>query len=715
MGLKTFIAVVGATITFIGSYAGNDKDYSKYVNPFIGTLGGGNTYPGAQAPHGLVQLSPDNGVPGWDRIAGYYYPDSTIAGFSHTHLSGTGAGDLYDISFMPVTNPLTIADAPLGVHSRFSHDSEVAYAGYYKVHLDDYNIDVELTATEHVGLQRYTCLGSDTMSVILNLEKAMNWDRTLATNITVVDSVTITGYRYSDGWARNQKVWFATRFSKPFASMECGGDNGGIAKFSFVEVNNSNIVVATALSSTSCDNALNNLNNELSYNKLDFNTTLSQNVAKWNTELGKIEIECDDANTKTVFYTSLYHCLLAPIIYSDTSNEYLGADGKVYTGKNGAVTYSTFSLWDTYRAAHPLYTIIEPKRAADMAQSLVDFARQAGSMPVWNMWASETNMMLAYHSVPVIADAIFKGIYDADLDEVLNLCTATANSKTDYLKYGYMPCDVDSSWSMSKTLEYAYDDYCISLLAAKAGKRDTAKEFARRAKFYKNTFNKRSGFMQPRLSNGEFVANFNPLAYTEDICESNAWHYLWSVQHDVDGLAKLMGGYRKFAERLDTFFTLEDNSIELPLFSTGMIGQYVHGNEPSHHVAYLYNYAGQPKKTQYYVDRIMREQYKNAPDGLCGNEDCGQMSAWYIFSALGFYPVDPVSSEYQIGTPLFKRATLHLDGGKTFTITAPNRDSKNIYINGMSLNGKPLKAYKIKHSDIMAGGTLNFDMTTNSK
>jgi predicted alpha-1,2-mannosidase len=438
-------------------------------------------------------------------------------------------------------------------------------------------------------------------------------------------------------------------------------------------------------------------------------------VAKWNAELGKIEIECDDSDTKIVFYTSLYHCLLAPIIYSDTSNEYLGADGKVYTGKNGAVTYSTFSLWDTYRAAHPLYTIIEPKRAAEMAQSLVDFARQAGSMPVWNMWASETNMMLAYHSVPIIADAIFKGIYDADLDEVLNLCTATANSKTDYLKYGYVPCDVDSSWSMSKTLEYAYDDYCISLLAAKAGKRDTAKEFARRAKFYKNTFNKRSGFMQPRLSNGEFVANFNPIAYTEDICESNAWHYLWSVQHDVDGLAKLMGGYRKFAERLDTFFTLEDNSIELPLFSTGMIGQYVHGNEPSHHVAYLYNYAGQPKKTQYYVDRIMREQYKNAPDGLCGNEDCGQMSAWYIFSALGFYPVDPVSGEYQIGTPLFKRATLHLDGGKTFTITAPNRDSKNIYINGMSLNGKPLKAYKIKHSDIMAGGTLNFDMTTNSK
>jgi predicted alpha-1,2-mannosidase len=714
MGLKTFISIVCASLATFGSLAGNNIDYTKYVNPLIGTLGGGNTYPGAQAPHGLVQLSPDNGTPGWDRIAGYYYPDNTIAGFSHTHLSGTGAGDLYDISFMPVTNPVRTAEAPLGIHSRFSHDSEVAYAGYYKVHLDDYNIDVELTATEHVGLQRYTC-HADSMSVILNLEKAMNWDRTLETNINVIDSVTIVGYRYSDGWARNQKVWFATRFSKPFASMNRSGNNGGIAKFSFLEVNNNNIVVATALSSTSCNNALSNLNNELSNCGLDFDAALSNNAAKWNAELSKIDIDCDDTDTKTIFYTALYHCLLAPVIYSDTTSEYLGADGKVHTGKNDAVTYSTFSLWDTYRAAHPLYTIIEPKRAADMAQSLVDFARQAGSMPVWNMWASETNMMLAYHSVPVIADAIFKGIYETNLNDVLDLCTATANSKTDYLKYGYVPCDVDSSWSMSKTLEYAYDDYCISLLAAKAGKKDTAKEFARRAKFYKNTFNKSSGFMQPRQSNGEFIADFNPLAYTEDICESNAWHYLWSVQHDVDGLARLMGGYKKFAERLDKFFTLEDNSIELPLFSTGMIGQYVHGNEPSHHVAYLYNYAGQPKKTQYYVDRIMREQYKNTPDGLCGNEDCGQMSAWYIFSALGFYPVDPVSGEYQIGTPLFKRATLHLDGGKTFTITAPNRDSKNIYIDNMSLNGKKLNSYKIKHSDIMAGGTLNFEMTTNSK
>jgi predicted alpha-1,2-mannosidase len=332
------------------------------------------------------------------------------------------------------------------------------------------------------------------------------------------------------------------------------------------------------------------------------------------------------------------------------------------------------------------------------------------------MWASETDMMIGYHSVPVIVDAILKGIYKPDLNDVLDLCVKTAE-KDDYRslglyrKLGFVPCDRDSSWSMSKTLEYAYDDYCIALLAAKAGNKTVQKEFERRGKFYKNTFNPQTGFMQPRKSDGSFVDNFNPLAYTDDICESNAWHYLWSVQQDIPGLAKLLGGYKKFADRLDTFFTLHDDSIELPLFSTGMIGQYVHGNEPSHHVAYLYNYAGQPHKTQYYVDRILREQYSNAPEGLCGNEDCGQMSAWYIFSALGFYPVDPVSGEYQLGAPLFTKATIHLEDGKTFVISAPKRDEQNIYAKSISLNGKKIKGLTLRHTDIMRGGELKFDMT----
>jgi predicted alpha-1,2-mannosidase len=712
---KSIFAALSLVLACTHVFAVSTIDYTKFVNPFIGTLGGGNTYPGAQAPHGMVQLSPDNGLPGWDRIAGYYYPDSTIAGFSHTHLSGTGAGDLYDISFMPATRPLNIADTPLGLHSKFSHDSEEARAGYYKVHLDDYNIDVELTATERVGLQRYTS-HADTMLVVLNLEKATNWDNTLQTKIEVIDSVTICGYRYSDGWARNQKVWFATRFSKPFNSVQYNTKDGGIAQFSFVDMKNDNVVLATALSCTSVSEALNNMHNELSGNIINFGKTMREAKDKWNAELSRIEIETDNDDLKTVFYTALYHSLIAPTIYSDASGKYLGPDGKVHNTSDGRVNYSTFSLWDTYRAAHPLYTIIAPSRAADMAQSLVDFARQLGRMPVWNMWASETDMMIGYHSVPVVVDAILKGIYKPDLNDVLDLCVKTAE-KDDYRslglyrKLGFVPCDRDSSWSMSKTLEYAYDDYCIALLAAKAGNKTVQKEFERRGKFYKNTFNPQTGFMQPRKSDGSFVDNFNPLAYTDDICESNAWHYLWSVQQDIPGLAKLLGGYKKFADRLDTFFTLHDDSIELPLFSTGMIGQYVHGNEPSHHVAYLYNYAGQPHKTQYYIDRILSEQYSNAPEGLCGNEDCGQMSAWYIFSALGFYPVDPVSGEYQLGAPLFTKATIHLEDGKTFVISAPKRDEQNIYAKNISLNGKKIKGLTLRHTDIMRGGELKFDMT----
>ncbi len=703
-------AIISMALACTSVFAAPLTDYTQCVNTLIGTLGGGNTYPGAQAPHGMVQLSPDNGLPGWDRIAGYFYPDSTIAGFSHTHLSGTGAGDLYDISFMPVTAPVKVAEAPLGIHSKFSHDSEIARAGYYKVHLDDYNIDVELTATERVGLQRYT-VHADTLTVILNLEKATNWDHTLSTHIQVLDSVTICGYRFSDGWARNQKVWFATRFSKPFANV---AQNGGIANFTFIDVNNDNVVVATALSPTSESEALNNLSSEIG-STINFGKTMREVRDKWNTELSRIEIETDDDNARTVFYTALYHSLIAPTIYSDVSGKYLGPDGKQHT--TSSVNYSTFSLWDTYRAAHPLYTIIAPSRAADMTQSLVDFACQLGRMPVWNMWASETDMMIGYHSVPVIVDAVLKGIYTGDANDVLNLCVATAR-KDDYRsiglyrQLGYVPCDRDSSWSMSKTLEYAYDDYCIARLAAHVGNRAVQKEFEKRAAYYKNTFNPQTGFMQPRLSDGTFIAPFNPLAYTEDICESNAWHYLWSVQQDIPGLAKLMGGYKKFAERLDTFFTLNDDSVDLPLFSTGMIGQYVHGNEPSHHVAYLYNYASQPRKTQYYVDRILREQYSNSPAGLCGNEDCGQMSAWYIFSALGFYPVDPIAGEYQIGAPLFKKAVIHLENGNTFTITAPQRDEKNIYVKNITLNGKRLGRYTLKHNEIMSGGCLHFDMNT---
>ena len=710
LGLATAIMLVA----LLQACSTDSRNYSQLVNPFIGTDFTGNTYPGAQYPHGMVQLSPDNGLPGWDRIAGYFYPDSTIAGFSHTHLSGTGAGDLYDISFMPYSEPARVAEAPLGLHSRFSHSDETARAGYYSVMLADYGIKVELTATEHCGVQRYTWQ-TDEGKVMLNLAKATNWDRTVSSHIERIDSVTIAGYRFSDGWARNQKVWFATRFSKPFKAIEIDTvGSGNIATFTFGTARGEQLTVSTALSGVDIEGALRNLNSEVPDN--DFDKYLAQTTAEWNRRLGKIEITTDDSDAETVFYTALYHSMLAPVVFSDVDGRYRGPDGNIHQCRPGHKHYSTFSLWDTYRAAHPLYTIIEPREAGDMAESLLEFSRQNNQLPVWNMWASETDMMIGYHSAPVIADAVLKGIADLDAREALMECVKTARldsyrSIGDYRRLGFVPCDKDSSWSMSKTLEYAFDDYCIALLAEHAGIDSIRNEFATRAASYRNTFNPETRFFQPRRSDGSFLPDFSPEHYTEDICESNAWQYLWSVQHDVDGLAELLGGKNEMEARLDEFFTVESDSASLPIFSTGMIGQYAHGNEPSHHVAYLYNYCNKPHKAQSLIARIMRSQYANTPSGLCGNEDCGQMSAWAVFSALGFYPLNPVSGEYSIGTPMFKNAIVHLDNGATFTISAPKASAKNIFVEKMNLNGSPIDRTNIKHSEITNGGKLEFIMT----
>lgn len=676
------------------NHAGRAQDYAGYVNPLIGTDFTGNTYPGAQVPHGLVQLSPDNGLSGWDRIAGYFYPDSTIAGFSHTHLSGTGAGDLYDISFMPVVEPVREARSSLGIHSRFSHDSEHARAGYYRVKLADYNIDVELTATPHCGIQRYTWPAGEG-KVILNLAKAMNWDATKETHLEVVDSVTVRGFRFSDGWAKGQKVWFETRFSEPFKEVRVDSAGGDFATFTFATEPGEKLLVVTAISGTDSEGAHVNLITEAPHD--DFDRYLADATDTWNRMLGKIEMEEDDEDRKTVFYTALYHSLLAPVVFSDVDGRYRGPDDKIHRCADGHAHYSTFSLWDTYRAAHPLYTILEPERAADMAQSLLDFSSQNGRLPVWNMWASETDMMIGYHSVPVIVEAIFKDLPGLDARSALAECVKTARmdnyrSLGDYRKFGFVPCDRDSSWSLSKTLEYAYDDACIALLAKRLRNDTIYKEFSARARNYRNVFNPATGFMQPRRSDGTFKEPFVPDAYIEDICESNAWQYLWSVQHDVEGLICLLGGEKALEERLDRFFTEETDGASLPIFSTGMIGQYAHGNEPSHHVAYLYNFTEHPEKGAGYLNKIMTTLYRNTPDGLCGNDDCGQLSAWYVFSALGFYPLNPVSCEYEAGLPLFKSAKIHLDNGKTFTVV---RD-KN-----------PRKSRKIiRHSDILKGKTI---------
>ncbi len=704
-----------------------DTSYADLVNPLIGTDFTGNTYPGAQVPFGMVQLSPDNGLPGWDRIAGYFYPDSTIAGFSHTHLSGTGAGDLYDISFMPVTLPYKEAEAPLGIHSMFSHADESASAGYYQVRLTDYNINVELTATERCGIQRYTFPEADA-AIFLNLRKAMNWDFTNDSHVEVVDSVTIQGYRFSDGWARDQRVYFRTRFSRPFESIQIDradvlkdGKRVGtsvIARLDFHTAEGEQILVSTALSGVSMEGAACNLEAEVPED--DFDKYLAEARCNWDEHLSRIEISCNDSDERTKFYTALYHSMLAPTIYGDVDGAYYGPDKQVHVA-DGWTNYSTFSLWDTYRAAHPLYTLVEPERVNDMVKSFLAFCEQNGRLPVWNFYGSETDMMIGYHAVPVIVDAYLKGIGDFDARQALDACVATANLDTYrgiglYKKYGYVPYNVDDpynadNWSLSKTLEYAYDDYCIARMAEKLGDKEVADEFYKRSQNYRNVYNPQTSFMQPRNDKGEFMPDFSPDDYIPHICESNGWQYFWSVQHDVEGLIGLVGGKERFAQKLDSMFTYNPAADdELPIFSTGMIGQYAHGNEPSHHVIYLFNAVDKPWKTQEYAAKVMDELYRNTPDGLCGNEDCGQMSAWYVFSAMGFYPVNPVGGVYEIGTPRFPETKLHLSENKTFTILAPQVSKANRYIQAVKLNGRNYNQSYVTHEQILAGGTLEFVM-----
>lgn len=699
-----------------------EEDLIGYTNPMIGTDFTGNTYPGAQVPFGMVQLSPDNGLPGWDRISGYYYPDSTIAGFSHTHLSGTGAGDLYDISFMPVTNPYKTGAEPLGIYSSFSHNDESASAGYYRVLLKDYNINVELTATERCGIQRYTFPEAES-SIFLNLKKAMNWDFTADSHIEVVDSCTIRGYRHSWGWSPKQYIYFQTRFSRPFDAFQLDTtaittkDKGrigtaAIARFDFNTKQNEEILVTTALSGTSMEAAARNLEAEAP--KDDFDFYMKQAQENWTKELAKIEVTSDDADKKTIFYTAMYHAMLAPTIYSDVDGSYFGPDGQVHQAE-GWTNYSTFSLWDTYRASHPLFTYLQPERVSDMIQCFLHFYEQNGALPLWNLYGWETDMMIGYHAVPVIVDAYLKGIGDFDPVKALEACVTTANrddyrSIGFYKEKGYVASDHEN-WSMSKTMEYAYDDYCIARMAEAMGEKEIADEFYRRSQNYRNVFNPETSFMQPRDSKGNFIPNYDPEAYIEDICESNGWQYYWSVAHDIDGLIELTGGEARFAERLDSMFTYETaDKSKLPIFSTGMIGQYAHGNEPGHHVIYLYNRVKQPWKTQQYAAQVMHTLYKNTPDGICGNEDCGQMSSWYVFSAMGFYPVDPISGQYEIGSPIFPEVKMYLANGKTFVVRAENVSDENIYIQSVTVNGQPYNKSYITHEMIMQGDTIHFVM-----
>jgi predicted alpha-1,2-mannosidase len=710
------------------SNCGLHKSYAQltnYVNPFIGTAGPGNTYPGAAVPFGMVQLSPDIGIPGWDRISGYFYKDSIISGFSHTHLSGTGAGDLYDILVMPTNSRFSkrIKDNNFIPYSRFSHDKETAVPGYYAVDLLDFGIKAELTATARTGIHKYTFPKDNASQIHIDLGYALNWDSATETHLNVVDKSTIEGYRKSTGWAKDQRVYFVIKFSKPFKSFQIFKNDSlttspVIALKSKIILNydttdNEVIILKTGLSTASVNGAYKSLENEAP--DFDFEKYRAKADAVWEKELQKIEITTANENNKNIFYTMMYQSMLAPTLLSDYNGEYKGANDKIMKA-DGFDRYDTFSLWDTYRAAHPLYTILHPKRVSDMINSLLAHYKETGLLPVWSLQGNETNMMIGNHAIPVIVDAYFKGIKNFDTDLAYQACkeSSMVNSRQldTYKTLGYVPVDdSNENWSVSKTLEYAYDDWCLAQFAKALHKPEDYEYFLIRSENWKNLYDPKSEFMRPKLENGNFINNFIPKEYTPYFCESNAWQYFWSVPQNIEGLIKVLGGNDAFEKKLDTMFSLKPvKGDKLPIFSTGMIGQYAHGNEPSHHVAYLYNYIGKPWKTQKLVREILTTQYKNAPNGHCGNEDCGQMSSWYVLSSLGFYPVNPAQGVYSFGSPLFSTATINLENGKKFIIKALNNNTKNSYIQSIELNGQKIQRNYITQKEINEGGILVFKM-----
>lgn len=698
------------------------KKLTKYVNTFTGTDGPGNTYPGAVVPFGMVQLSPDNGLPGWDRIAGYYYPDSTIAGFSHTHLSGTGAGDMYDLLVMPLNSKFTESLTPEGAYrpySKFSHDKENASPGYYSVDLLSSGIKAELTTTARVGFHQYTFPADEKSQIILDLGYSLNWDKPMETKITIEDNQTISGYRKSKGWAKDQRIYFVMKFSKPFNKAQLFKNEEEIfeqtveGKFTKIVANyitkdNDKIQVKVALSSASIDGARKSLEVEIPH--WDFNKTVQEADTIWQEYLSKIKIEGTEAQ-KELFYTNLYHVFLTPSLHSDIDGAYKGADGETHIA-NGYKKYDTFSLWDTFRATHPLYTIIATKETEDMIKSFLSHYDETGLLPVWSLAGNETNMMIGYHAVPVIVDAYFKGI-PMDAKKALEACVVSANEdgrQIDlYKKLGYVPTGQHhENWSVSKTLEYAYNDWCIAQLAKDLGESEIQATFAKRANNWKNLYDEESTFFRPKDEKGKFTSPFSAKDYTKEFCESNAWQYFWFVPHDIDGLKSTLGE-DKFAAKLDSMFTYYPKAEDkLPIFSTGMIGQYAHGNEPSHHVSYLYNNIGKPWKTQQMVREILETQYSTKPDGYCGNEDCGQMSAWLVFSSMGMYPINPAKGVYSLTSPLYKEATIQLENGSQFIISTENQSKTNCYIQSITLNGKPYNKLTIDHKEIMKGGELHF-------
>ncbi len=738
-----------------------NEDYTRYVNPFIGTSKMGHTFPGATAPFGMVQLSPQtNFVPmfhedgsyngqTYEYCAGYQYRDTTIIGFSHTNFSGTGHSDLGDFLLMPTTGdlvmePLKTKEGEKGFYSTFDHKEERAKPGYYKVFLRDYEITAELTASQRVGVHQYSFPASKEAHIILDLVYNVyhHKNKNVWTFIRVENDSLITGYRQTKGWARTRKVFFALQFSKAFKSYghekyddiaydgfyrrfeqsrnfpEMAGKNIR-TYFNFDTKEDEKILVKMALSPVSMAGALKNMQTEVPH--FNFEAVREQTRKKWNKELAKVKVKSMDADQKISFYTALYHTMLSPIIYEDVDGQYRGLDQNIHKSE-GFTNYTIFSLWDTYRALHPLFNILQPERNNDMIKSMLAHHDQSvhHMLPIWSHYANENWCMIGYHATSVIADAIAKNTGDFDRQRALEAAVNTArvdyfDGLGEYMQYHYVPDNLSHS-SVSKTLEYAYNDWCIAQIAKSLEDTTTQQSFTERSAYYRNVYDSSIGFMRPRLANGYFRKDFDPLdTHGQGFIEGNAWNYGLYVPQNIPEMIEMMGGKEAFTAHLDSLFTmqLDDRYIahHEDITRDGIIGNYVHGNEPGHHIAYLYNWTGHPEKTQERVRMIMESMYGAGVDGLCGNDDAGQMSAWYIFSSLGFYPVTPGSPLYAIGSPLVKEALINLGNGKTLRIKAINQSKENVYVKEVRINGRELKEPFLHHEDIMKGGELIFSMT----
>lgn len=726
-----FVPVLSLCLASCGSSQKGQEmeDLTQFVDPRIGTGGHGHVFYGANVPYGFIQLGPTSIPQSWDWVSGYHVSDSTVIGFPHTHLSGTGIGDLHDINVMPVVGEVTYSrgDASsyeTGLWSYSDRSKEVVTPGYYRTHLSRYNVDVELTATKRVGFHKYTFLGNESPAIVFDMVNGGCWDKTTEAVIRVVNDSTVSGYRYSKGWADDQRVFFRAEFSRKFDNVEFivndsvkEGDMAKgaqlFARVNFAAENKEPVYMKVALSPTSEEGAQLNMQTELS--GWDFEKTIADAKAAWNKELNKVKVYTTDEASKKIFYTSLYHTLFAPSEFCDVNGDYYGADKQMHKGE-GFVNYTTFSLWDTYRAAQPLMTILHPEKMSDIINTMLHIHQQQGKLPVWHLMGCETNCMVGNPGVPVVADAILKDIKGFDTELAFKALKESSmlpeRGMEHRIEYGFIPADKMTE-AIAYDMEYAIADWAVAQAAQKLGKQEDYEYFLKRSKSYKNYFDASTGFMRGKMLDGSWRTPFSPYASShreDDYCEGNAWQYTWLVPHDVEGLVECFGSKEAFVNKLDSLFLANGDMGEAssPDIS-GLIGQYAHGNEPSHHTVYLYTLVGQPWKTADRIKEILHTMYTDQPDGLSGNEDVGQMSAWYILSSFGFYQVEPAGGKFVFGYPNFDKVEIAVSGGR-FVIERENKGQQNNYIQGIVLNGTEYKKPWIEYADIMKGGELKFLM-----